>query len=108
MRRSRRDRFRQPVGLLRCHFLQGGLLFTDVLTQELIAQALSVITGWLDRIFSPLVTLWVFLGQALSADLSCGSADSRVIAHRLAHGQSPCSAKTGVYCQARQRLPESF
>jgi hypothetical protein len=29
-------------------------------------------------------------------------------AHRLARGQSPCSAETGAYCQARQRLPEAF
>jgi len=28
--------------------------------------------------------------------------------HRLSHGQSPCSAETGAYCQARQRLPERF
>jgi hypothetical protein len=28
--------------------------------------------------------------------------------HRLARGQSPCSAETGAYCQARKRLPEQF
>jgi hypothetical protein len=39
-----------------------------VLTEEAIAQALATVTGWLDRIFSPLVTLWVFLGQVLSAE----------------------------------------
>ena len=64
--------------------------------------------GWLDRIFSPLVTLWVFLGQVLSADHSCRAAVARLIAHRLARGQEPCSAETGAYCQARKRLPESF
>jgi hypothetical protein len=31
-----------------------------------------------------------------------------LIAHRLARGQRPCSARTGAYCQARKRLPESF
>jgi hypothetical protein len=61
--------------------------------------------GW---IFSPLVTLWVFLGQVLSADHSCRNAVARLIAHRLAHGQRPCSARTGAYCRARQRLPEGF
>jgi DDE family transposase len=101
--------FREQVRTLRRQFLQDGdLPFTDVLTEEVIAQALAAVTGWLDRVFSPLVTLWVFLGQVLSADHSCRAAVARLIAHRLAQGQRPCSAKTGAYCQARKRLPESF
>jgi hypothetical protein len=97
------------VSLLRHPFLQDGdLPFTDVLTQEVIAQALTTIHGWLDRIFSPLITLGVFLGQVLSADHSCRAAVARLIAHRISRGQRPCSARTGAYCQARQRLPEEF
>src|SRR5437764_9875315 len=109
MRRSRQGSIREQVGLLRRQFLQDGdLPFTDILTEEVVAQALAAITGWLDRIFSPLATLWVFLGQVLSADHSCRAAVARLITHRLAQGQRPCSAQTGAYCQARQRLPESF
>jgi hypothetical protein len=44
------------------------LPFTNVLTEEVIAQALTALCGWLDQIFTPLATLWVFLGQVLSAD----------------------------------------
>jgi hypothetical protein len=62
----------------------------------------------LDRIYSPLVTLWVFLSQVLSADHSCRAAVARLIAHRISQGQSPCSSETGAYCQARKRLPETF
>jgi hypothetical protein len=109
MRHSNRGAFRDQVNFLRRQFLQDGELpFTNVLTEGTIAQALATISGWLDRIFSPLVTLWVFLGQVLSADHSCRAAVARLIAHRRARGQSPCSAQTGAYCQARQRLPESF
>jgi hypothetical protein len=110
MRHANRAAFRDQVNFLRRQFLQdGGLPFTDVLTQEGIEQALAASnTSWLDRIFSPLVTLWVFLGQVLSADHSCRAAVARLIAHRLARGQGPCSAQTGACCQARQRLPESF
>jgi hypothetical protein len=109
MQRSRQESFREQVGFLRRQFLQDGdLPFTDVLTEEVGASALSAVTGWLDRIFSPLVTLWVFLGQVLSADHSCRAAVARLIAHRLGQGQEPCSAETGAYCQARKRLPESF
>jgi len=75
MRPHNQGWFRQQVQFLRRQFLQDGdLPFTDVLTEEAIAQALAIVTGWLDRIFSPLVTLWVFLGQVLSADHSCRAA----------------------------------
>jgi hypothetical protein len=101
---------RQQARFLRHQFLQdGGLPFTDVLSEDVIARSLSTIkVCWLDRIYSPLVTLWVFLGQILSADHSCRTAVARLIAHRLARGQEPCSAETGAYCQARKRLPEAF
>src|SRR5437764_7224939 len=109
MRRSRQGSIREQVGLLRRQFLQDGdLPFTDILTEEVVAPALAAVTGWLDRIFSPLVTLWVFLGQVLSADHSCRAAVARLLAHRLARAQRPCSAQTGAYYQARKRLPEEF
>src|SRR5687767_605445 len=101
--------FRPQATLLRRHFLQdGGLPFADVLTEEILAGALATVGGWLDRIFSPLVTLRVFLGQVLSADHSCRAAVARLNAHRVARGQRPCSARTGAYCRARHRLPEAF
>ena len=109
VRYSNSGSIREQVGFLRRQFLQDGdLPFTDVLTEDVITQALAAVGGWLDRVFSPLVTLWVFLGQVLSADQSCRAAVARLIAHRRAQGQRPCSARTGAYCQARQRLPESF
>src|SRR5262245_39808176 len=109
MRRPHPRSFRAQANTLRRQFLQdGGLPLTDVLTDQLLSQALATVGGWLDRIFSPLVTLWVFLGQVLSADHSCRAAVARLIAHRVARGQSACSARTGAYCRARQRLPEAF
>jgi hypothetical protein len=109
MRHSNPGSFRAQASFLRRQFLQDGELpFTDVLTEEVIARALTALSGWLDRIFSPLVTLWVFLGQVLSADHSCRAAVARLLAHRLAQGLCPCSPETGAYCQARKRLPESF
>ena len=66
-------RFREQVRFLRRQFLQDGdLPFTDVLSESALAQALKALdVVWLDRIYSPLVTLWVFLGQVLSQDHSC-------------------------------------
>src|SRR5206468_13031905 len=99
---------RQQASLLRRQFLQDGdLPFGDVLTEGIVAHALTALqVYWVDRIYSPLVTLWVFLGQVLSADHSCRAAVARLVAHRVARGQRPCSAETGAYCQARKRLPE--
>ncbi len=110
MRYSSQGRFRQQVRFLRRQFLQDGdLPFSNVLSEGGIAQALTAIdVCWLDRIYSPLVTLWVFLGQVLSADHSCRAAFARLIAHRISQKESPCSAETGAYCQARKRLPEEF
>jgi hypothetical protein len=109
MRRSQPRSFRAHANTLRRQFLQdGGLPFTDVLTDQLLSHALATVGGWLDRIFSPLVTLWVFLAQVLRPDHSCRAAVARLIAQRVARGQGACSARTGAYCRARQRLPEAF
>ena len=110
MRHCNQGSFRQQAQFLRRQFLQdGNLPFTNVLSEDLISQALAAIKGfWMDRIYSPLVTLWVFLGQVLSADHSCRAAVARLIAHRVSQGRSSCSAETGAYCQARKRLPEKF
>ena len=81
---SNQGRFRQQVRFLRRQFLQDGELpFTDALSESAVAQALKALdVVWLDRIYSPLVTLWVFLGQVLSADHSCRAAVARLIAHQ--------------------------
>lgn len=107
---SNQGRFRQQVRFLQRQFLQDGTFpFANVLSAAVVSQALAA-TGvvWKNRIYSPLVTLWAFLGQVLSADHSCRAAVARVIAHRLSQRQSGCSAETGAYCQARRRLPELF
>jgi hypothetical protein len=110
MRHANQGRFRQQVQFLRRQFLQDGdLPFTNVLSEEIVSQSLSAFkVFWKDRIYSPMVTLWVFLAQVLSADACCRAAVARLIAHRLSQGQKPCSAETGAYCQARKRLPEKF
>ena len=107
---SNQGEFRQQVRFLRRQFLQDGeLRFTDGLSEGTVTHALKALdVVWLDRIYSPLVTLWVFLGQVLSQDHSCRAAVARLIAHRVSRGQRPCSAETGAYCQARKRLPEKF
>jgi hypothetical protein len=110
MQFSNQGRLREQVRFLRRQYLQDGALpFSDILTDDFVRQAMAAVDGvWKDRIYTPLVTLWVFLTQVLSADHSCRGAVARLIAHRLSQGDSPCSPETGAYCQARKRLPEKF
>jgi hypothetical protein len=83
-----------------------GLPFADVLTQSRILEVLAAHgVEYRDRVFGPFTTIWGFLSQVLSEDHSCRDAVSRVIAHRVASGQSVCSPNTASYCNARVRLP---
>ena len=76
MRDCNHGHFRQQVRFLQRQFLQDGELpFTNVLSEQSVAKAMAAInTCWLDRIYSPVVTLWVFVSQVLSQDHSCRSA----------------------------------
>ena len=61
-----------------------------------------------DRIYTPMVTVWMFITQVLSADHSCQQAVTRLNSWRTARGLSRCSSETTSYCQARRRLPEKL
>jgi hypothetical protein len=96
--------FRRAVATAR---RQGDLYFASLLSEDRIHQAFGaarwLCQGW---IYTPAVTVWVFLSQCLSEDHSCRDAIARLIAWRLASGLEPCSADTGAYCTARDQLPE--
>jgi putative transposase len=84
------------------------LYFAALLSEQSILEAFGdarlLWQGW---IYTPAVTVWVFLSQCLSVDHSCREAVARLIAWRVARGLRPCSAQTGAYCTARDDLPES-
>ena len=86
---------------------QGDLYFAALLSQDRILKAFGKARWlWQGWIYTPAVTVWVFLSQCLSSDHSCRDAVARLIAWRLTQGLSPCSADTGAYCTARNNLPE--
>src|SRR5271169_5095180 len=77
----------------------GDLYFAALLPQDRILKAFGAARGaWQGWIYTPAVTVWVFLSQCLSADHSCREAVARLAAWRLAVGLAPCSADTGAYC----------
>lgn len=57
-----------------------------------------------ERVYAPLSTLGLFIGQALSADGACQDAVARNLSERTARDALGCSLNTGPYCKARQRL----
>lgn len=83
-----------------------GLPFSELLQPERVAQALAALgVEFRERVYLPVVTLWMFLSQVLSPDHSCLEAVARLLAWRVAQGQPPCSPETTSYCEARKRLP---
>jgi hypothetical protein len=100
----------RQIETLRTQFAQSdGLPLADLLTAERLAQALREEKAtWREAIYTPVLTLWAFLSQILSSDGSCRAAVARVLAWLVSQGEPPCSPQTGLYCKARQRLPESL
>jgi Transposase DDE domain len=83
------------------------LPFVELLPGDLAEQTIrDQDVSFRDRLFSPLVTLWVFLSQVLDPDHSCRAAVARLLAWRTAQGLPACSADPSAYNKARHRLPE--
>jgi hypothetical protein len=61
-----------------------------------------------NAVYTPPVTLWAFLTQALSARKSCVAAVARVMVLCVSLSRPPCAGGTAAYCKARAKLPERF
>lgn len=90
---------------------QDGLAFAEVLPEPAVEQAFS--DAEVDfateegDVYTPALTLWAFLSQALAKDAlrSCKAAVARVVVLLVTLGKAPCSDNTGAYCRARAKLP---
>lgn len=92
---------------MRQQFVQGsGVELCSVLSASELEQAVQQYAGeYRDRIYPPLRTLGLFMGQALSQDGACQDAVARHVSERSSRGMTRCSLSTGPYCKARGRLP---
>jgi hypothetical protein len=97
--------------LILSSFMQGdGLGFASVLPEETIERAFvdsdADFAQDQDDIYTPALTLWAFLSQALSKDhqRSCRAAVARVLVLLASLGKPSCSDNTGAYCRARAKL----
>jgi hypothetical protein len=83
------------------------LPITGLLSAADVDEAVAAEGGcFRERLFTPLITVWIFLGQVLDPDHSCRQAVLRFAAWLAAQGRRCCSTNTGAYCKARTRLPE--
>jgi hypothetical protein len=86
---------------------QTGLPFVDLLSAAEVESACRACGhSWRNRIYTPWITLHMFLAQILSCDQSCGDALDRFQKYRKDCELPPVVNDTASYCEARQRLPE--
>ena len=74
---------------------------------ELAGWVQSLMPAHRERVFSPMLTLSMFMEQVSNADGGCQNAVNAAALSRIAAGKLACSTSTGGYCQARARLPTS-
>ena len=83
------------------------LPFHDILDAGMVDAALAEEGVTFNTcIYTPLVTLSVFLSQVLDPDHSCRAAVARLIVWLALDGAKTCAPETATYCEARRRLPQ--
>ena len=83
-----------------------GLPFREVLDRKMVEAAVKEDGAtWRSCLFTPLLTLSLFLSQALGPDHSCRAAVARLLVGLARGRRALCSPGTSAYCDARQRLP---
>ena len=88
---------------------QTGLPFLKLLSRPLVEEACRQCNHpWRERVYTPWITLGVFLSQVLSDDHSCDDAVDRFQKFRYDQGLPAVAPETSSYCEARQRLPEGL
>jgi len=88
---------------------QERLPFLKILSRTLVEQACRHCNHrWRERIYTPWITLGIFLSQILSDDHSCDDAVERFQKFRYDQGLPAVAPETSSYCEARQRLPEGL
>jgi hypothetical protein len=74
------------------------LPFHEILDPEMVKSALAGAgVTYTERIYTPFVTLCMFLWQVLDPDHSCSSAVARLIVWMVLNGRKPCSPDSTSY-----------
>ena len=100
----------QQAEWFRRQFAQAASLpFSDVLPAQVVIDSLqSMGVQFYKSLYNPVTVLWLFLSQVIHANPTLAATVENFLAWRLGQGLPPCSADTGGYARARQRLPEKL
>lgn len=80
--------------------------FLNILESEHIASMIKNATSkWRERIFTPSITLAMFIKQALSFDRSCARVVNEFIIDNIDELPENISTSTGSFCRSRQKIP---
>jgi putative transposase len=103
------SRLQQAKAFLAAFVQTDELPLHDVFTPDDVVTAFedagSSCSGSATAIFTPLMTLWAFLGQFLGRDPSCRAAVARIFVLCGALSRPMPATDTAAYCRARSRLP---
>lgn len=98
--------WKHPRLFLRQLLVHDSLPFRPLLSFSRLTEIIKRHVGpTAETIFTPIVTLALFLRQAIDADHSCQNIVEDLAAARIAEGLPPCSQDNSGYCKARKRLP---
>lgn len=82
-----------------------GFPFSDVINEDTIQQALNdEKVKYRQRLYTPIIIIWVWIYQCLSEKNTCKNAVSKVISYIAQCGGEIPSPDTGAYCKARKRI----
>jgi hypothetical protein len=110
MNNTKFERLHGQAGKFLLQFAQEdqGLL-KNVCTAQEVEQVITAKCGkYRDRVYSPLDTLRLFIGQVIFEDHACQDVVGRRLSERTSADESACSLNTGSYCKARKRMPEEL
>ncbi|MCG6202729.1 IS4 family transposase [Psychromonas antarctica] len=80
--------------------------FLNILESEQISAIIKNATSkWRERIFTPSITLAMFIKQALSPDRSCAHVVNEFIIDNIDELPINISTSTGSFCRSRQKIP---
>jgi IS4 transposase len=106
MLHHKQNAYRAQVQQFKRKLLQiAGFSIQDLLPGDVLHKVIEKAHSVREQIYTPLVTLGLFLRQVLSADGSCKNAVAYFRVERAKAGAPTISVNTGPYCKARQRLP---
>ncbi len=110
MKDTKEAHFKRGATMLRNQFAQQlGGVFSQVLSDDELTVIVTTHAGsYRNRIYPPIDTLRLFIGQVLSADRACQDVVGRRLSERVATGKPGNTLNTTSYCVARTRLPKDI